>query len=86
MEKIKEIIKMADSEGYSVRDVVADGNCMFAAAVDQLELHGDFTHNAKSLRELSVHWLIENPCSDDGTPFASFLEEEWDQYLQVGCI
>lgn len=83
---MKEIIKIAGDEGYEIRDVVPDGNCMFAAVVDQLELHGEFTHNAKSLREQAVHWLIENPKSEDGTPYASFVEEEWEQYIQVSCI
>ena len=83
---MKEIIQVAEKEGFEVRDVVPDGNCMFAAVIDQLAIRGDFTHDAKSLREMAVHWLIENPRSSDGTHFSSFLEEEWDKYLQVSWL
>ena len=59
---------------------------MFAAVVDQLELHGEFAHTSKSLRDNAVHWLIENPHSSDGTHYESFIEEEWDKYLQVNSV
>ncbi|XP_053372890.1 uncharacterized protein LOC123561569 [Mercenaria mercenaria] len=80
--KMKEMIKMAKQAGFEVRDVIPDGNCMFAAVVDQLQLYGDYRFGPKSLREAAVSWLIDHPDSDDGTPFSSFLSEDWGVYLQ----
>ncbi|XP_060564626.1 uncharacterized protein LOC132723846 [Ruditapes philippinarum] len=82
IKKMKEIIRIAKQAGFEVRDVIPDGNCMFAAVVDQLQLYGDYNYGPKSLREAAVTWLIEHPYSDDGTHFSSFLAEDWDVYLQ----
>lgn len=80
--KMREIIRIANQAGFEVRDVIPDGNCMFAAVVDQLQLYGDYNYGPKSLREAAVTWLIEHPNSDDGTHYSSFLAEDWNSYLQ----
>ncbi|XP_053409061.1 uncharacterized protein LOC123561568 isoform X2 [Mercenaria mercenaria] len=82
IKKMKEIIRIAKQAGFEVRDVIPDGNCMFAAVVDQLQLYGDYRFGPKSLREAAVSWLIEHPFSDDGTHYSSFLAEDWEVYLQ----
>lgn len=82
IQKMKEIIKMAKQASFEVRDVTPDGNCMFAAVVDQLHMYGDYRFGPKSLREAAVSWLIDHPNSADGTHYSSFLSEDWDVYLR----
>ncbi|WAR04908.1 VL96-like protein [Mya arenaria] len=81
---VQELVVAARKEGYEVHDVSPDGNCMFAALVDQLEMYGDTRFDARSLRETAVNWLKEHPHLNDGenTHFQSFIDEDWDAYLQ----
>ncbi|XP_052803776.1 uncharacterized protein LOC128233930 isoform X2 [Mya arenaria] len=81
---VQELVVAARKEGYEVHDVSPDGNCMFAALVDQLEMYGDTRFDARSLRETAVKWLKEHPRLNDGenTHFQSFIDENWDVYLQ----
>lgn len=68
--------------GLTVRDVSSDGNCLFAAIVDQLRVRGDFRYTQENLRLAAVVYLRNNPTADDGTPYALFLSgETWEQYL-----
>jgi hypothetical protein len=77
-----DFVRISKQAGFEVHDVTSDGNCMFAAVVDQLQIHGDNSFDPKALRETAVSWLIENPNNSDGTPFASFVSDKWDVYLQ----
>ena len=79
---MSEIIKISKEVGFEVYDVNPDGNCMFSAVVDQLQVHGDNSFQPKSLREAAVSWLIENPYNGDGTRLASFVSGDWNMYLQ----
>ncbi|XP_052803813.1 uncharacterized protein LOC128233950 isoform X2 [Mya arenaria] len=81
---VQELVVAAKKEGYEVHDVCPDGNCMFTALVDQLEMYGDTRFDARSLRETAVNWLKEHPRLNDGenTHFQSFMDEDWDAYLQ----
>lgn len=82
MKLLREMIVTAGGAGFEIRNVIPDGNCMFAAIVDQLELKKDFTFSPKSLRFECLNYLRENPESDDGTPYALFLDNEtWEAYL-----
>lgn len=40
--------------GYEVKNVSGDGNCLFAAIVDQLRINGDFSYTTDSLRKKAV--------------------------------
>lgn len=80
--KMKEVIQIAQQAGFEVRDVIPDGNCMFAAVVDQLNMYGDNRFGHKSLREAAVTWLIEHPYNEDGTHYSSFMSEDWQTYIQ----
>ncbi|XP_052805797.1 uncharacterized protein LOC128235103 [Mya arenaria] len=81
---VQELVVAARKEGYEVHDVSPDGNCMFAALVDQLEMYGDTRFDVRSLRETAVNWLKEHPHLNDGenTHFQSFIDEDLDAYLQ----
>ncbi|XP_060077555.1 uncharacterized protein LOC132557086 [Ylistrum balloti] len=82
MKFLREMILTAGNEGFEIRNVIPDGNCMFAAIVDQLELKKDFSFSPRSLRFECLNYLRENPKSEDGTPYALFLDgETWDEYL-----
>lgn len=81
IQKMKEIIRVAKHAGFEVRDVAPDGNCMFAAIVDQLQLYGDSRFAPKTLREAAVNWLVEHPLSADGTHYSSFVSGDWDVYI-----
>ena len=41
-------------QGYEVKNVSGDGNCLFAAIVDQLRINGDLSFTTESLRKRSV--------------------------------
>ena len=47
--------------GLIVRDVISDGNCLFAAIVDQLRMKGDFRYTQENLRVAAVEYLRNNP-------------------------
>ncbi|XP_033758791.1 uncharacterized protein LOC117341070 [Pecten maximus] len=82
MKLLREMIVTAGNAGFEIRNVIPDGNCMFAAIVDQLELKKDFTFSPKSIRFECLNYLRENPESEDGTPYALFLDAEtWEEYL-----
>lgn len=82
MKLLREMIETAGNSGFEIRNVVPDGNCMFAAIVDQLELRNDFSFSPKSLRHGCLQYLRENPNSGDGTPYVLFLDgETWEEYL-----
>ncbi|XP_052286899.1 uncharacterized protein LOC127882352 isoform X2 [Dreissena polymorpha] len=70
--------------GLEVVDVLPDGNCMFAAVVDQLQAHGKHEYTTWSLRQKAVQWLKDNPkCPDDqDTHFQAFMSEPWETYLE----
>ncbi|XP_052805625.1 uncharacterized protein LOC128234994 [Mya arenaria] len=80
---MRALITCAQKEGYEVRDVVPDGNCMFAAVIDQLEMLGDSRFDAKSLRLAAVTWLMEHPNVGEGqgTHYRDFMAEDWDKYI-----
>jgi len=46
---------------YFLLEVTPDGNCLFAAVVDQLRIRGMFGHTARSLRTATVRYLREHP-------------------------
>ena len=76
------MIKTGRQKGFEIRNVVPDGNCMFAAVVDQLELLRDWYISPFALRQSCVQFLKSTPTSQDGTPFYLFLDgESWEDYL-----
>lgn len=79
---MRELVRMAKENGFDIRDVSPDGNCMFAAIVDQLSMYGDSRFDSKSLREAAVYWLIEHPLANDGTHYSNFISGDWESYLQ----
>lgn len=82
MKLMKAMTSAAKSKNYAIHNVVPDGNCMFAAIVDQLELNNDYSFSPKSLRQACVEHLRSNPNSEDGTHFEMFMDgESWSDYL-----
>ncbi|XP_069114857.1 uncharacterized protein [Argopecten irradians] len=74
---------LADHNGYLIKDVTPDGNCMFSAIIDQLRIQGNFDLTPNSLRRTAVDYLRNNPKNQDGTHLESFLSTEtWEEYLK----
>lgn len=55
--------RFLEEENFDLHEVTPDGNCLFAALVDQLIIHGIFCFNAEGLREAAVKYLKEHPFS-----------------------
>ncbi|XP_061188529.1 uncharacterized protein LOC133196686 [Saccostrea echinata] len=82
MKLMKAMTIAAKNNNFIVHNVVPDGNCMFAAIVDQLEINGDYSFSSKSLRQACVEHLKSHPESDDGTHYEMFMDgESWMEYL-----
>ncbi|XP_063439798.1 uncharacterized protein LOC134721040 isoform X2 [Mytilus trossulus] len=82
MKLLRAMIKTGRQKGFEIRNVVPDGNCMFAAVIDQLELLDDCNTSPFALRQACTKFLESNPNSEDGTPFCLFLDaESWEEYL-----
>ncbi|XP_061162441.1 uncharacterized protein LOC133171671 [Saccostrea echinata] len=74
--------KFAKDNGFTVHNVMADGNCLFRAINDQLSVNGIFGNSPESLRKNTINFLRENPYQEDGSHTESFLfTENWEQYL-----
>lgn len=86
MKLLREMISTAKSAKFEIHNVTPDGNCMFAAVVDQLELQNDRSFSPRRLRQACVDFLRDNPESEDGTPYVLFLDNEsWEDYLSRMC-
>ena len=53
-------------EGLVVKDVYPDGNCLFAAVVDQLRVRGEFYFTSRTLRKAAVEHLKQYPFQVSG--------------------
>ncbi|XP_045209769.2 uncharacterized protein LOC123561458 [Mercenaria mercenaria] len=82
---INQLRDVIGNKGLVPHDVFPDGNCLFAAVVDQLRIRGDFSFTTHTLRQSAVKYLKENPFTDDGTPIEMFLTDEvpWETYLSL---
>ncbi|XP_045209765.2 uncharacterized protein LOC123561456 [Mercenaria mercenaria] len=80
---IRQMRDVIEKKGLVPHDVYPDGNCLFAAVVDQLRIRGDFSFTTHTLRQSAVKYLKENPTTNDGTPLEMFLtdDETWETYL-----
>ncbi|XP_061196356.1 uncharacterized protein LOC133204619 [Saccostrea echinata] len=79
---VNSLQKFAKANGFTVHDVMADGNCLFRAIDDQLAVNGIFGNSPDSLRKNALKFLRENPYQEDGSHTESFLfTENWEQYL-----
>ncbi|KAL5019884.1 hypothetical protein ScPMuIL_002776 [Solemya velum] len=80
---MKKMVMNVTQSGFLIRDtMVSFGDCMFSAAIDQLQLHQDNSLSPLSLRLAAVEFLRKDPLSEDGTHLLSFIEgEEWEAYL-----
>ncbi|XP_052252887.1 uncharacterized protein LOC127859480 isoform X2 [Dreissena polymorpha] len=58
---LRRLQTMFQIDNLIVQDVPNDGNCLFAAVVDQLRTQGIFEHDIYSLREASVEYLRTHP-------------------------
>ncbi|CAC5390895.1 unnamed protein product [Mytilus coruscus] len=76
------LTEFMEKMGYEVKNVSSDGNCLFAAIVDQLRINGDFSFTTGSLRKKAVQFLRQRPHVDEHTHLEAFLTDEtWDEYL-----
>ncbi|KAK3583056.1 hypothetical protein CHS0354_004001 [Potamilus streckersoni] len=79
---IRNLREMIESRNLVIHDVYPDGNCLYAAVVDQLRTCGVFHWTCFSLREAAVQYLRSNPLEEDGTHKEMYLASEtWEQYL-----
>ncbi|KAM7441969.1 hypothetical protein ABFA07_009003 [Porites harrisoni] len=76
--------KIAYERGFVISDNQGEGDCMFYAISEQLELIQGVKLSHKQLRKKVVHYLKENPTLPDGTELFHFVEghPSWDAYLQ----
>jgi hypothetical protein len=51
---MQSIRKFAYDNNFELEDVIPDGNCMFRAVLDQLNINGDLGYNPQSLRLKAV--------------------------------
>ena len=58
---IRQMRDKIENKGLIPHDVYPDGNCLFAAIVDQLRVQGDFSFTSHTLRQSAVNYLKENP-------------------------
>ncbi|KAH3700833.1 hypothetical protein DPMN_075814 [Dreissena polymorpha] len=78
--------KIFQDDNLIVEDVRNDGNCLFAAVVDQLRTQGNAEHDIYSLRKASVEYLRTHPYASDGTRLDAFLvDETLEHYLLRMC-
>ncbi|XP_052252884.1 uncharacterized protein LOC127859479 isoform X1 [Dreissena polymorpha] len=83
---LRRLQSMFKDDNVIVQDVRNDGNCLFAAVVDQLRTQGNAEHDIYSLRVASVEYLRTHPFSEDGTRLDVFLvDETWEEYLMRMC-
>ncbi len=74
------------SNGYQVRNQIpGDGNCMFAALVDQLHRVGVDDFDTEGLRLNIVEYLRRHPTLSNGTELFSFVSDasSWEDYLRT---
>ena len=60
-EMVSNMKELVASKGLIVKDVYPDGNCLFAAVVDQLRVRAEFYYTARTLRAAAVESLREHP-------------------------
>jgi hypothetical protein len=58
---IRQMREKIEAKGLVPHDVYPDGNCLFAAIVDQLRVMGDFSFTLHTLRQSAVEYLKEHP-------------------------
>lgn len=84
---IKEYKKQLKDAGYTVKSILADGNCMFNAVIDQLKQRAPQTPwTAQSLRAATVNYLRAHPLSAEDYARFQLVHPEhssrtWPEYL-----
>ena len=61
VDEIKGLRKTIADNNLEFQDVPPDGNCLFAAVVDQLFTQGNFLYTTERLRQTVVNYLRQNP-------------------------
>lgn len=61
LQMVANLRALVASEGLVVKDFYPDGNCLFAAVVDQLRVRGEFFFTSKTLRTAAVEHLRKFP-------------------------
>ncbi|CAH3180962.1 unnamed protein product [Porites lobata] len=75
--------KTALEKGFAISDNQGEGNCMFFALSEQLDLIKGIQISHDELRRTVVQHLRENPRLPDGTELFHFVDgyPSWDAYL-----
>ncbi|CAH3191404.1 unnamed protein product [Porites evermanni] len=75
--------RTAMEKGFAISDNQGEGNCMFFALSEQLELFKGIKISHDELRRTIVQQLRENPKLPDGTELFHFVDgyPSWDAYL-----
>ncbi|XP_048741504.2 uncharacterized protein LOC125655301 isoform X1 [Ostrea edulis] len=72
----RSIRKFAADNNFEVKDVIADGNCLFRSVADQLMINGCSGYTEKGLRQTAIKYLRSNTTFKDGVHASSFLSGE----------
>ncbi|CAH3180967.1 unnamed protein product, partial [Porites lobata] len=75
--------RTALEKGFAISDNQGEGNCMFFALSEQLDLIKGIQMSHDELRRTVVQHLRENPRLPDGTELSHFVDgyPSWDAYL-----
>ncbi|XP_063427089.1 uncharacterized protein LOC134710635 [Mytilus trossulus] len=92
---ITSIKQIAERKKFTVKNVQADGNCLFHAVAYQLcfmLISKHILEKSKELRQKIVDFLKNNDKTPNGESYSSFLScnenkrlEEWTKYLEGMC-
>ena len=79
-EKINSVLQ---TDATKIKTITSDGNCLYRAIVDQLELHDCLTYNNEKLtwsklRQLAASYMRAN--SEDFLPFLGLTQTEYEEY------
>jgi hypothetical protein len=56
--QMRALEEFAADNDLELHDVLGDGNCMFRALEDQMQINAQFGHTARSLRRRAVEYAI----------------------------
>ncbi|XP_022798204.1 uncharacterized protein LOC111336388 [Stylophora pistillata] len=80
---LRDLATTASGKGYKVFPNQGQGNCLFHALSDQLDIVKGIKIEQSDLRRTLVQYLRDNPTLPDGTDLLGFIDncQSWEDYL-----